>query len=260
MATPNLTFNLLTFTHPQKSLTFWFTNQEQEGLCRIFHTLVPDEVRDKYGEHEHFFTSFEEEQEEFFAVTKNTTPDFEYHTNDDGEEYRQMVENSAFTRSVLRKYYNKQIYHYFKGLDYLVKPNFIDDIEVWFPKKKSDIQYNYFEKFTLRVQFARITNKPELVISSDGISRVFKKSVLDLLSSVSTDCFNWVIHEKNLYKYDELPDKPKMELDKVFPVWNFDLRDALQLSTEQPDKTNKYIKFKSKIEYPSGHEHILCIK
>jgi hypothetical protein len=24
MATPNLTFNLLTFTHPQKSLTFWF--------------------------------------------------------------------------------------------------------------------------------------------------------------------------------------------------------------------------------------------
>ncbi len=256
MDTPNLTFNLLTFTHPQESLTLWFTNQEQDGLCRIFHTLVPDEVRDKFGEHEHFYTSFEEEHDGFIAVTKNTKPIFEYYTDEDGEERREMIENSAFTRSVLRRYYNTKIYQYFKDLGYYVKPNFVDDIEVWFPKKQGDIQYNYFEKFTLRVQFARITKQPELVISSDGISRVFKKSVLDFLSTISPDCFNWVIHEKSLYKYDELPDKPKMELDKVFPVWNFDMRDALQLPTERPDRANKYTKFKSKID--TFYEHVIC--
>lgn len=85
MNTPNLTFNLLTFSHPNEKLSFWFTNEVNEELCRIHNTLVPDEVRAKFGEHEHFYTSFDEEQEGFFAVTKNTTPDFEYLTNDDNQ-------------------------------------------------------------------------------------------------------------------------------------------------------------------------------
>lgn len=46
MATPNLTFNLLTFTHPHDELTFWFTNKEQAGLCRIQKNAVSDEVRE----------------------------------------------------------------------------------------------------------------------------------------------------------------------------------------------------------------------
>jgi len=65
MTTPNLTFNLLTFTHPHESLTFWFTDQEHDNLCRIYHTLVPDEVRDRFGEQKHYYTSFEQEQEGF---------------------------------------------------------------------------------------------------------------------------------------------------------------------------------------------------
>ena len=142
MATTNLTFNLLTFTHPHESLTFWFTNQEQEGLCRIFHKQVPHEVIDKFGEQEHYYTSFKVEQEGFFAVTKKTTPDYEYITNEDGQEYRKMIVNSAFTISVLRRYYNTQVFQYFKEQGYFVKPNFVNDIEVWFPKKQSDIQYN----------------------------------------------------------------------------------------------------------------------
>lgn len=256
MSTPNLTFNLLTFTHPHDELTFWFTNEEQDGLCRVHKNLVPDEVRDKFGEQEHYYTSFEQQTEGFIGITKKTKPDFKSSTDDGGRGRRKMIENSAFTRSVLRKYYNKQIYQYFKDLGHLVKPNFIDDIEVWFPKKKGDIQYNYVEKFTLKVQLARITEKPELVITSAGISRIFKKSVLDLLAMVAPDCFNWVIFEKQLYRYEELPDKPKMELDKVFPVWNFDIRDALQLPTEAPDRTNKYTKFKSNID--TFYEHFIC--
>lgn len=181
MATPNLTFNLLTFTHPHESLTFWFSNQESENLCRIFHALVPNEVKEHFGEQEHYYTSFDQQQDGFYAVTKNTKPEYEFLTNDDGEEYRKMIENSAFTRSILRRYYNTKIYQYFTDLGYMVKPNFVHDIEVWFPKKQSDFQYQYYEKFSLRVQLARITDKPELMISSAGNSRVFKKNVLDFL-------------------------------------------------------------------------------
>lgn len=255
MTTPNLTFNLLTFTHPHESLTFWFTDQEHDNLCRIYHTLVPDEVRDRFGEQKHYYTSFEQEQEGFLSVTKKTKPDFDSLTDENGTKYRKMIENSAFTRSVLHKYYNTKIYQYFTDLGYLVKPNFINDIEIWFPKRKGDIQYHYYEKFYLRVQLARITDKPELMISSAGISKVFKKSVLALLEIVSPSCFNWVIYEKDLYKYEELPDKAKMELENVYPIWNFDIRDTLQLPTEKPDRTNKYLKFKSNID--AFYEHFI---
>lgn len=55
MATLNLTFNLLTFKHPVESITLWFTDQEQDGLCRIFNTQVPYEVIEKFGEQEHYY-------------------------------------------------------------------------------------------------------------------------------------------------------------------------------------------------------------
>jgi hypothetical protein len=42
MRTPNLTFNLVTFIHPAEQYTFFFTKDETEGLCRIYHKLVPD--------------------------------------------------------------------------------------------------------------------------------------------------------------------------------------------------------------------------
>ncbi len=250
MKNPNLTFNLLTFKHPRETLTFWFTDKEQEDLIRIHQGSAPNEVVENFGKQEHYYTSFEQEQDGFFPVTKNTTPDFKPHTDEEGEDHRKMIENSAFTRSVLKKYYNKQIYHYFKGLGFPVKPNFISDIEIWVPKKNSDLQYNYYEKFILRVQLARITDQPELLVSSAGISKVFKKSVLDLIETVPPTCFIWVIYKTELYKYEdkELPDKLKMELENVYPVWNFDLRDALQLPTGRPDRTNKYIKFKSNID------------
>lgn len=244
----NLTFNILTFKHPHEKLTFWFTNKEQENLVRIHNKLVPYEVIENFGEQEHYYTSFEQQIDGFFPVTKRTSPDFEILTNEDGKEYRKKTENSAFTRSILKRYYNRQIHRYFKDSGYLVKPNFVDDIEIWIPKDKSDSVYNYYDKFSLRIQLARITDKPELLISSEGISKVFKTSVLSIIKLISPVCFNWVIYEKELYKYVELPDKPKMELEKVFPVWNFDMRDALQQPTEAPDRTNKYVKFKSNIE------------
>ena len=248
MATPNLTFNLLTFTHPHESLTLWFTGQEYDNLARVHKNLVPDEVIKHFGEQEHYYTSFEEKLDNGFAVTKNTKPEFESAIDEEGEEYSKMIENSAFKRSVVRRYYNAQIHHYFKDLGQLVKPNFVDDTEIWFRKKVVDKQYYYFERFTVKVQLGRITKQPELLITFAGVSKTFKKSIAGLLPLVSPTCFNWVIYKDNLYKYDELIDEARMELEKVFPVWNFEIRDALQQPTVPPERNNKYEKFKTNIE------------
>ena len=61
----NHCFNILTFEHPQEELTLYFTNEEDENLTRIFHKLVPDEVIEKFGEQEHYYTSFTQEIEGF---------------------------------------------------------------------------------------------------------------------------------------------------------------------------------------------------
>jgi hypothetical protein len=45
-----------------------------------------------------------------------------------------------------------------------------------------------------------------------------------------------------------LPEDARQEYENAYPVWNFDLRDALEQETEAPDKSNKYIKFKSHID------------
>lgn len=48
-------FNILTVKQSSGSLTFYFSDREQEGTTLIFHSLVPDEVTNKYGERELFF-------------------------------------------------------------------------------------------------------------------------------------------------------------------------------------------------------------
>ncbi len=160
-----------------------------------------------------------------------------------------MVKNTAFTRSLMKRFYNSQIHQHFKEKGNLVKPNFIDDTEIWLPiDDKVDSEYRYFEKFTVKVQLARITKQPELLITFAGVSKIFRKNIVDFMSLVPPTCLNWVVYDSALYRYDELPETAKQNLQLVHPVWNFDLRDALNQETEAPDRSNKYQKFKNKIE------------
>lgn len=243
-----LTFNVLTFEHPKEEYTFWFTNQEIEELCRVHYTLVPDEVIAEFGEQEHYYTSFNTGHEGFLAITKKSKPQYKVEMKEGGEEKSVKVRNSAFATSMLKRYYNQQIHRYFKNKNQLVKPNFIDDTEIWLKARGKDNTYWYFVKITLKVQFGRITRHPELLVSFAGISQIFKQSVAVLLKEVPPVCFNWVAFNRNLYKYDDLPEEAKQNLTRVYPVWNFDIRDALKQETEAPDKTNKYQKFKTNIE------------
>lgn len=70
---PEHCFNILTFNHPSDQLAFYFTNNEQENVTRIYHSLVPKEVSDEHGEQEHYYTSFNMKMEGFIPATKLTT-------------------------------------------------------------------------------------------------------------------------------------------------------------------------------------------
>lgn len=244
----NLTFNILTFEHPQSEYTFYFTDKEQSSLCRVFHKLVPNEVIEHFGEQEHYYTSFNIPIEEGFKVTRDAKPTYEIAVNEDGEEYKKPVPETYFNSSILKRYYNLQIQQYFKSLGLLVKPNFIKDIEIWAPQPDEDSIYTHYEKFTLKVQFATVTKDLELLITYAGKSKVFKKSVAELMSEIPQTAFNWVIYNNELFKNDETPDNVRRDLSNAYPVWNFEIRDALNQATPAPDRGNKYSKYKVHIE------------
>lgn len=207
-------------------------------------SLVPEEVVLEFGEQEHYFTSFNKQEEGYFGVTKMCKPPKK---SEAAIKDKKTNLDLAFKRSLLKRYYNALIHGYFQNKGYLVKPHFIEDTEIWLPLKKSDSQYRFYEKFTIKVQLARITDQPEMLITYAGISKVFLKSIKGLMSEVPPACFNWVIFQEKLIKYNELPDEARQDLNSVFPVWNFELRDALSQETKAPDKTNKYIRFHNKI-------------
>lgn len=246
---PNLTFNILTFKHPEEKYTFYFADKEKENLNRIYHTHVPDEVIEHLGQQEHYYTSFDKDFENSLPVTKNSSPSYSTITNEDGEEVSLKEKNTCFSISILKRFYNLQIQTYFKNLGYLIKPNFVEDTEIWLPSTETDprIQYNFFERFTLKVQFGTVTNKFELLITYAGKPKAFQLSVADLIEDVAPECFNWVIYNNWFYKFEELPEKGKRNHQNVYPIWNFKLRDALYLETEAPEKGNRYHKFKTNI-------------
>ena len=132
----DLYFNILTFKQPNEKLTLYFTDKEDTNLTRLYHTLVPDEVISHFGKQEHYYTSFQEKKAGFFPVTKAVEPIYEKKVDKHGEGYSSKVRNSAFSISILKRYYNNLIHNYFKTKGFLVKPNFISDTEVWLPSKK----------------------------------------------------------------------------------------------------------------------------
>lgn len=246
----NLLFNILTFSHPEEEQVFFFSDQEQENLTRIHKTLVPKEVIEKYGEQEHYYTSFAQEHPNFLAIQKPTTPEYQTIINEEGEERKKPVDNSSFHSSILKRYYNSLIHNHFKSKGFLVKPNFVSDTEIWIASSTQDPSglYKIFDRFSLKIQFKTVSKHLELLVSFGGKSKIFKKPVSELLEEVPTEAFNWVVYNKGLYRFDELPDDGRREYDKVYPVWNFDIRDALLQETEAPDKSNRYIKFKTAVD------------
>lgn len=246
----NHCFNIVTFNHPKEELTFYFTNKEQENLNKVNNRIVPDEVIEHFGKQEYYYTSFEKEFDGFYPATKPVTPNFETKTNEDAKSKSVRIRNSALSISLLKRYYNAKIHHYFQNQGLLVKPNFINDTEVWLPSQKYDStrQYNLYDRFSLKVQFQTVTRQLEILLAFEGIPKVFKQSIEQLQEIVSPKAFNWVVYKKGLYKFDELPSAGKREYDRVFPVWNFAIRDALGQETKAPKKSNKYINFKKAID------------
>lgn len=245
-----LHFNILNFSDAKEKHTFWFTDQEDKRLYRFRKDYVPTEVIEHFGEQEFYYTSFTAEREGFYPSEKPVMPEYEEEVTEDGEVIRKRIHNSGFTISLLKKFYNWQIQQFFKEKGCLVKSDFISDSEVWIEKEnqQADSRYRLYDKFTLRVQFQEVSKYWELLLIYDGVSKVFRKSILEAEEDIPSDAYKWVVANNAFYRYQRLPDAVARNLENVYPIWNFGIRKALNEPAEQPDKSNKYIRFREKID------------
>jgi hypothetical protein len=243
-----LEFNVLTFKHLPGDLTIHFSNQEYPGTHRIFNKLVPAEVSIYFEEQEHFYMDFENPFPNSISVTKSIAPVFEKKSETSGPESKKILEHACFNASIVRRFYNYQIYKYFRSNEILVKPTFVNDIEVWIHNtKEKDPKHWLFSKFSIKVQLAKLTNSPELLISYEGVSKILKEPYRDLIPKINPECFSWFLFKKQLYKYKDLPDESLRNTEKVFVILSRKIANALNYPSLAPDRGNKYAKFQKNI-------------
>jgi len=226
MPKQNLIFNILTFDWPENTTTFYFST-EDNGKCRRIHrSLFPKDI------------------ETIFPSIKSVKPEFIY-TSFKGEtdgfkplkiDFRQENPN------LIKCFYNRQINYYFRSiLGKIVKTGFISENQIWiYSEKQSTIQWDIYERFSLKVQIKTVSKFPEIVLSYDGKSKVLKRNIADLLDDVSPIKFNWVIHNRKLRKYEFLADGDFDDYENTFPVLNYGLKLALKYPMTPPKKGNRY--------------------
>ena len=220
--------NVLTFSHPEKELTFGFKLKKANGHSLLRKGEFPKEL---WARHNRALND-----------TKYLYCDFK---TTDKCKYKTKVD---LTKSIYfaKHYYHFRIAEYFKQVAHVVHPNFINAATMWFEAPgESTPEYMLYYKFTLSVRLAIMTDKPELIVTFDGTSKVLKKNVLQLVSEdISTDNLNWLVRNGELINYEDFTDEDNNYLDVFYPVLNPDLEDALKYPPEPPKKNDdKYANY-----------------
>jgi hypothetical protein len=234
MPNQNLCFNIIPFDFPDKEEVFYFSLQEADKCNKVHHTLFPNDIETIFpgirsNGTEFIYTTFDVKRDGFVPLS---------------------IDFKTENQDLLRKYYNRQIRHYFrKEKKQLVRTGFIGQNQVWVKSSKlSTPQFTIYQKFSLKVQFCNVSKYPELLLSYDGKSRVLKTDVAKLVKEVSSSTFNWVVKENELYRYEELANHETPGYRKSYPVVNFHLANALQMDVPENKRENRYRSYKELIE------------
>ena len=230
MNNPNLTFNILTFDFPTENQTFYFARDDIAKSHKIHKSLFPKEIESIFpgisSDGTNFiYTTFTGEKKGFKPIKINFSEE-----NED----------------LIKRYYNRQINFYFRAIkEKIVKVGFIKENQVWIYKKElSTEQFDIYRKFSLKVQLKTVSEYPELLLSYDGISKVLKKSVAELIQLVSPTKFNWVLIGRTLRKWKWLEEDEEIaDYTKYYPVLNNQLAQALNIPAEAPPRDNRYPKY-----------------
>lgn len=101
-----------------------------------------------------------------------------------------------YARHILRRYFETIP-------NAIVSCDFVRDISIWLrAKDQNDKRFTVYYDFKVKVQYAHMTDGPELIITYNGISRVLSQPV-SILISTDPSHFSSVVYEGHTYRYDD---------------------------------------------------------
>ncbi|MFZ4799288.1 MAG: Piwi domain-containing protein [Bacteroidia bacterium] len=231
MSEQNLILNILTFDLPVETVKFSFFKKEAEGLISIYKKNLPKNIDELFphlsDDTEYLYVNFAPETNENLLTVK-------------------LSENSRFAKH----YYTWLISNYFKTRKCFQKSNFVNDIEVWFYDKNASSNaglFFIFKRFMIKVQIKRISDFPELQISYEGISKVYKDG-LDKLN-IPVEALKKVIYNHDIKHYEYLSDVEKLNISKIRPVLNPYIIHAMELDWSVNFIDNKLENFHNEIKH-----------
>ncbi|WP_445749302.1 Piwi domain-containing protein [Polaribacter sp.] len=230
----HLKTNILNFKWPSSTPTIFLSLEETEGSHPIHWSKFSKHIKEAFPDTdisglEHIYTTFTQE----IPNAPSTKIDL---TN--GKELR-----------IYKQFLKHQLKTYFLDKGYIVVKNFVRDVQVWMPSKKGNTaDYNLYYKFSFKIQFATLTDLPELVVSYDGNSKVLTKSVQDI---EETEYIKRCVYGQKTFNYQmnlDTEDKQEfhnsIDFNQAFPIFNLQLARALNIPIEEPNRPkNKYQKY-----------------
>ena len=217
--------NIIPFTPSVTELSVGLYKEKLEGFSSLYKGEYPrifwDQHEEELKEISHLYCDF--------AATENA-------------DYTAKV-NIKESYNFGLHYFRFLIYNYFQDKVDIIFPNFVNDVEIWLhDKTKSTTRYNQYNKYTLKMQYARLSTGFEMGVSYDGTSKIYSKSVQDL-GSFDTEKLNWVNSNGKLYRWALMPPEEKQDLDKIFPVLSNTLKPLFGIPFDIPTFENRYPKY-----------------
>lgn len=217
-----LKINILSFEHETMPIECAFFKVQKPGLTAFSFSEFPAELLEQLKNEPDINTLYTDFQ-------RSSNPDFLVEAN--------LVNNPDFAI----KYYTYQIRKYFKTKVDLVNPKHNRDIEIWVPEEaRSNDLYKAYNLFGIRVQIAKMSSKPELLIYHNGTRKILKQSIIEYWD-ISHDVYTKVVYLNQFYNFEELPDEAKYKLQKVYPVMNKQVEAHFKITASINPQKNKHI-------------------
>ncbi|MEM0518982.1 MULTISPECIES: Piwi domain-containing protein [Aequorivita] len=233
----HIKFNALNFNWPRRLLTFYVSLQKSEGDDTIYYKKFPKSISEVFS------------KIELEGVTEIYTT---FTNPKDGFKPLKIDFNNA-NLSLYKQYLNAQIRKYFDNLNIINRKNrIIKDRQVWVLNQEYHKDYHCYDKFSIKVQIAEISDYPELIISFDGTSKVLKKSVQEIESS---QLVKTAVYRNQIINFQMNRDTPEKEtffnsliLNEIYPVLNGNLQKELGIPFQIKKIKNRYTAYLEKIQ------------
>ena len=160
-----------------------------------------------------------------------------------GEKYTVQINLYKQIR-IAKHIINGNIYNHFRNTA-AVGFDFVDNVEVWIKAtEQPKPQTTQYLKFSLAPQYKKITDSWELLVSFNGCSLVYNKSIDTL--DIQAEHYK-VIANGEVVKHKNLTPFHKQNISNIFPIINRELAAEFGVTENRTKTPNKYIQTHKRI-------------